>query len=97
MGYIQRIWTANTTLITAKTGTLQVWDSGDVRFERWPDGSETSWKVISRKKTADGFIETLEPLDLWVVPVKPVWKESLPVNLYREGFSVPGWDVKIIV
>ena len=97
MGYIQRIWTASTKALVSKTIDLQIWDSGDIRFERWPDGSETSWKVISRKKTADGFIETLEAMDLWVVPVKPVWKESLPVNVYRAGFSIPGWDVKIIV
>jgi hypothetical protein len=96
MGYIQRIWTSST---EGKTGSdiVHVWDSGALRFERWPDGSETSWKVISRKKTATGFIETLEALDLWVVPVNPVWKESLPVTLHRTGFSIPGWNVETIV
>ncbi len=96
---VQRIWTSKAAeQIPFRLGhIMHIWDSGDIRFERWPDGSETSWKVISRVKTPSGFIETLEALDIWVVPVKPVWKESLPVSLHRSGFSIPGWDVKLIV
>ena len=93
MPYETRIWTKTDEIHTA-TGTLEVWDGGDIRFERSSDGSEKSWRIIERKKTETGFIETLEPLDLWIVPTEPVWKEILPVSFSAFGFSIPGWNVK---
>ena len=74
MPYETRIWTRADEILIA-TGTLEVWDGGDIRFERFSDGVEKSWKIIERKKTETGFIETLELLDLWIVPTTPVWKE----------------------
>jgi hypothetical protein len=93
MPFETRIWT-RTDKTQSATGTLEVWDGGDIRFERFSDGVEKSWKIIERKKTETGFIETLELLDLWIVPTTPVWKEILPVTFSAFGFSIPGWNVK---
>jgi len=90
---IQRTWSKS--LISNHNEVLDIWDTGSHIFERWPDGTETYWKVISREETKSGFREVLEKMPPWQMPGHVLRREQIP--LLREStsrFQLGTWSVE---
>jgi hypothetical protein len=64
---VKRIWSKNSQ-ISEHTDILDIWDSGSHIFERWPNGDEYYWRVISRDANETGFTEMLEQQAPWETP-----------------------------
>lgn len=90
---VKRVWTKSINSVEYTTW-LDVWDNGDIRYERFRDGIEKSWKIIDRQISSSGFTESLMDIPIYVTPTKNVWKESIPAHpLPGGGFQIPGWTV----
>ena len=77
-----------------QTGIVDTWDCGSHRYERWPDGTEHFWKIISRDLIPGGFSETLEKMPEWVMPGRALHQEALPLYLSsNEEFQLGEWSV----
>ena len=77
------------------TVLLDIWDCGSHRYERWPDGTEHFWKIISRDLIPGGFSETLEKMPEWLMPGLALHQEQIP--LYKssdEEFHLGPWAVR---
>jgi len=72
---------------------LDVWDSGNLRYERTLNGQDMSWEVVNRTLTDTGFMEVLKELPAYKVPFNIAWQETIPVNINNQGFSMAGWEV----
>ena len=104
---VKRIWSRNTKVLGSNSKipeiTIDVWDSGSRRFERWSNGIEYSWELISRELTESGFIEILSKLSNYETPMSVVSQERLQILgavEYSEGqedvsrvYHLPGWSV----
>lgn len=87
---VERKFTETTDEILQSSDTfLEVWDGGSRRYERWPDGTECCWEVVSRH----GEVEVLRELPLWDTPAVVMWYEKIPVKQEAGKFQIPGWSV----
>ena len=77
------------------TGIIDTWDCGSHRYERWPDGTEYFWKILSRDLIPEGFSETLEKMPQWIMPGRALHQEALPLYLSsNEEFHLGEWSVR---
>jgi len=91
---IKRSWSKKSQ-ISEHTDVLDIWDSGSHIFERWPDGREYYWKVISRKLTENGFIETLKQMPQWQMPGQILRREQIPLlQISPSQFQMGAWNVE---
>jgi hypothetical protein len=74
---------------------IDIWDSGDKKIERWPDGTEFHWQIVNLESLENGAIkETLEPLEQWDTPKGLVWSERIPLlNGIFTKYEIPGWRI----
>jgi hypothetical protein len=74
---------------------LEIWDCGSHRYERWPDGTEYFWKIISRDLIPGGFSETLEKMPEWIMPGKVLYQQAVPLYVSsNEEFHLGEWNVR---
>jgi hypothetical protein len=93
---IQRTWSKS--LISNHNEVLDIWDTGSHIFERWPDGTEAYWKVLSREETKSGFREVLEKMPPWQMPGQIQRREQLPLQQVSPYQYVLGsWNVEQLV
>ena len=91
---IKRSWSKKSQ-ISEHTDVLDIWDSGSHIFERWPDGTEYYWKVISRKLTENGFTETLRQMPRWQMPGQILRREQIPLlQVSPSQFQLGAWNVE---
>ena len=77
------------------TGIVDTWDCGSHRYERWPDGVEYFWKIISRDLIPGGFSETLEKMPEWLMPGQVLYQQAVPLYLSSsEEFHLGEWSVR---
>lgn len=75
---------------------IDVWDGGSRRFERFPNGYEVCWEVLSRELNDSGFVETLRELPSWETTGEIMWNEQIPLfSQSQNSFNVHGWKVSI--
>ena len=91
---IKRIWTQKSQ-VSDHTDVLDIWDSGSHRYERWPDGNEIYWRVISRDQTDQGFVEILQKMAPWQMPAQVIHQEQIPLLLLSSReFQAGGWRIE---
>jgi len=91
---IKRSWSKKSQ-ISEHTDVLDIWDSGSHIFERWPDGREYYWKVISRNLTENGFTETLRQMPGWQMPGQILRREQIPLlQVSPSQFQLGAWNVE---
>ena len=74
---------------------LEIGDCGSHRYERWADGTEYFWKILSRDLIPGGFSETLEKMPEWIMPGRVLHQEALPLYLSsNEEFHLGEWSVR---
>jgi hypothetical protein len=97
---VTRTWTkcnSDNTHVQA-TSFLDVWDSGSRRYERFSDGKEVCWEVLSRELNETGFSETLSHLPHWETVGDIAWSEKIALLKSSDSvLEVPGWKVTIEV
>ncbi|NDB83646.1 MAG: hypothetical protein EB127_13120 [Alphaproteobacteria bacterium] len=77
------------------TGLVDIWDCGSHRYERWPDGVEYFWKIISRDLIPGGFSETLEKMPEWLMPGQVLYQQAVPLYVSsNEEFHLGEWSVR---
>jgi hypothetical protein len=97
---VTRSWTKcnSDNKLVQPTLFLDVWDGGSRRFERFPNGHEVCWEVISRELNESGFVETLRELPSWETTGEIMWDEQIPLfSQSQNSFHVPGWKVSVAV
>jgi hypothetical protein len=95
MVQVKRTWSKNSQ-ISEHNELLDTWDTGSHIFERWPNGDESYWRVISREETNDGFTETLERMPLWQMPAQIVHRAQMPVTqISGSHFQMGSWKVEV--
>jgi len=73
---------------------LDVWDGGSRRYERFPDGNEVCWEVLSRELNETGFTEVLSQLPQWETVGDIAWTEKVAIlKLSDSILEIPGWKV----
>ena len=99
---VTRTWTPlqNQSMdVTSSTGLyLDIWDSGDKKVERWPDGTEFYWRILELDILENGQVkEILEPLELWDTPARYTWTEKIPLlkGIFT-NYEIPGWTIQNI-
>jgi hypothetical protein len=91
---IKRIWSKKSQ-ISEHNELLDIWDTGSHIFERWPNGDEYYWRIISREEFNNGFIEILEKQPVWQVPSQVLHREQIPLlQMSTSHFQMGGWSVK---
>lgn len=91
---VKRSWSKKSQ-ISEHTDILDIWDTGSHIFERWPNGDEIYWKLISREEFDTGFIEILEKMPIWQVPAEVLHREQIPMlQLSASHFQVGSWSVE---
>jgi hypothetical protein len=91
---IKRSWSKKSQ-ISEHTDVLDIWDSGSHIFERWPDGREYYWKVVSRNLTENGFTETLKQMPQWQMPGQILRREQIPLlQVSPSQFQMGAWNVE---
>lgn len=94
---VKRIWSKKSQM-SEHTDMLDIWDSGSHIFERWPNGTEIYWKVISREMNELGFIEHLEQLPNWQTPGQVMRREQIPLQQSSPSqFTLGVWSVEQVV
>jgi hypothetical protein len=91
---VKRSWSKNSQ-ISEHNDILDIWDTGSHIYERWPNGDEFYWKIISRDLSDNGFTEILEQQALWQTPGQVLRREQIP--LLRQSasqFQLGGWIVE---
>jgi hypothetical protein len=93
---VRRTWSKKSQ-ISEYTEFLDIWDSGSHIFERYPDGKEYFWKVISRESTdSGGFIEVLKRMPEWMMPGQVLHQESRPFRqISPVELELEGWHLKL--
>ena len=100
---IKRTWSKSQ--VSEYNDVLDIWDSGSHRYERWPDGTEVYWKVISRDQLDQGFVEVLQKMSPWRMPAQVIHQEQMPLQIQSslglQGqqrlptlFQVGGWRIE---
>jgi len=91
---IKRTWSKKSQ-ISEHNELLDIWDTGSHIYERWPNGDEIYWKVISREETETGFTEMLEKMPMWQMPSQVLRREQIPLlQLSASHFQMGGWSVE---
>lgn len=91
---VKRIWSKNSQ-ISEHNDILNIWDTGSHIYERWPNGDEFYWKVVSREETESGIIETLEKMPPWETPGQVIRKEQIAmVQFSASHFQLGSWSVE---
>jgi len=94
---VKRIWSKNSQ-ISEHNDILDIWDTGSHIYERWPNGDEFYWKVISREETQAGFIEILEQEPMWKTPAQVLRREQIPLlKISASQFQLGAWSVEQVV
>jgi len=94
VGQIKRSWSKKSQ-ISEHTDILDIWDTGSHIFERWPNGDEIYWKIISREESENGFTEMLEKMPLWQMPAKVLHMEQIPILKFSSShFQMGSWNVE---
>ena len=94
---VKRTWSKNSQ-ISEHNDILDIWDTGSHIFERWPNGDEYYWRVISREEFNDGFIEILEKQPPWQVPSQVLRREQIPLlQMSVSQFQLGAWSVEQVV
>ena len=100
---VKRTWSKSQ--VSEYTDVLDIWDSGSHRYERWPDGTEVYWKVISRVLLDQGFVEVLQKMPAWRMPAQVIHQEQMPLQIHSSQelqgqqrlprlFQVGGWRIE---
>ena len=91
---VKRSWSKNSQ-ISEHNDILDIWDTGSHIYERWPNGDEFYWKIISRDISDNGFTEVLEQQATWQAPGKVVRKEQIPLLRHSGSqFQLGTWNVE---
>ena len=92
---VTRTWTPLENIQISTGIYLDIWDSGDKKVERWPDGTEFYWRIIDLEVLENGQVkEVLEPLELWDTPARYAWTEKIPLlNGIFTNYEIPGWRI----
>ena len=91
---IKRSWSKNSQIFE-HTDILDIWDSGSHIYERWPNGDEIYWKVISRELTDTGFTEFLEKMPQWKMPGEVLRRERVPLlEVSPSQYLFGSWSVE---
>jgi len=91
---IKRKWSKNSQ-ISQHNELLDIWDTGSHIYERWPNGDEYYWRIISREEFNNGFIEILEKQPVWQVPSQVLRREQIPLlQMSTSHFQMGGWSVE---
>ena len=94
---VKRTWSKNSQ-ISEHNDILDIWDTGSHIFERWPNGDEFYWKVVSREETQTGFIEILEQEPMWKTPAQVLRREQMPLIKHSASqFQLGAWSVEQVV
>ncbi len=97
MVLVKRIWSKKSQ-ISEHNELLDIWDTGSHIFERWPNGDEIYWKIISREENEDGFIEILEQEPMWKTPAQVLRREQMPLIKHSASqFQLGAWSVEQVV
>lgn len=95
MVQVKRTWSKKSQ-ISEHTDILDIWDTGSHIFERWPNGHEDYWKILSREETKDGFTEMLEKMPTWQMPAHVVHRAQIPLTqLSVSHFQMGSWSVEV--
>lgn len=90
---VKRTWSKSQ--VSEYTDVLDIWDSGSHRYERWPDGTEVYWKVISRDQVDQGFVEILQKMSAWKMPGQVIHQEQIPLRIHSsQGLQMQEQQVK---
>jgi hypothetical protein len=93
---IKRTWVRQSQ-ISEYTDILDIWDSGSHLYERWPDGTENYYKIISREinESTEGFVEVLQKMPEWMMPAQVLHQERRPfVQISPLELEIQGWSVQ---
>jgi len=92
---VTRTWTPLQNIENSTALYLDIWDSGDKKVERWPDGTEFHWRVVDLEVLENGQVkEVLEPLELWNTPAGYTWTEKIPLlDGIFTNYKIPGWKI----
>ena len=91
---IKRTWSKKSQ-ISEHNELLDIWDTGSHIYERWPNGDEIYWKIISREESENGFTEMLEKMPMWQMPSQVLRREQIPLlQLSASHFQMGGWSVE---
>jgi hypothetical protein len=93
---VQRIWLeleVKESQTSTYTDVLDIWDSGNLRYERFSNGEEYAWEIVKREHSNNGFTETLKEVPLYKCPFNIAWRETYPLITNSQGFQIPGWSV----
>lgn len=91
---VKRIWSKKSQ-IPEHNDILNIWDTGSHMYERWPNGDEFYWKIVSREETKAGFIETLEKMPPWETPGLVIRKEQVAIVQFSAShFQLGSWSVE---
>ena len=91
---IKRTWLKQSQ-VSDYNDTIDIWDSGSHIYERWPDGTEYYWKVLSRELTTTGFTEVLQKMRPWDVPGQVLHQEQVPLLIQSlSEYQVGGWMIE---
>jgi len=95
---VQRTWTRGVEIssesqLSRYTDVIDIWDGGNLRYERFSNGEDYSWEVIKREFNDTGFTEILKEIPLYKCPLNLVWQENYQLALNNQGFEMPGWSV----
>ena len=91
---VKRSWSKKSQ-ISEHTDILDIWDTGSHIYERWPNGNECYWKVISRDLSDTGFTERLEKMPQWKMPGQVIRREQIPLLQVSDShFELGGWSVE---
>ena len=94
---VKRIWSKNSQ-ISEHNDILDIWDTGSNIYERWPNGDEFYWRVVSREETQTGFIEILEQEPMWKTPAQVLRREQIPLlKQSTSEFQLGAWSVEQVV
>jgi hypothetical protein len=97
MVLVKRTWSKKSQ-ISEHTELLDIWDTGSHIYERWPNGDEYYWRIISREETKSGFHELLEKQPLWQTPGRVLRRERIPLQHQSDSeFQLGEWSVEQVV
>ena len=91
---VKRCWSKKSQ-ISEHIDILDIWDTGSHIYERWPNGDEIYWKIISREESENGFTEMLEKMPHWQMPAQVLHKEQIPMlKLSCSHFQLGSWSLE---
>jgi hypothetical protein len=91
---VKRVWKKEQ-LLTQYNEMVDIWDSGSHRYERWPDGQEFYWEIISRDQNPHGFSEILRKKPRWQAPGAVMYQDKIPLCISSDSeFQMGAWSVR---